>query len=151
MSVVTPTEEVDLTTVHVLPVPDGETVVHGRLIGFASSHRDEHSHPGHDFAPQLSPDTQRRQHCNACRWFEVRIIRDVDGTYAVHTMGPSVIPGDITLCRLARTESPWEVVELLTVRRDGSVTLPGHSARALAQAALVDEGISTAYVNRAVA
>lgn len=138
-------------TVFELPVPGGTEMVRGRLIGFASSHRDEHTHPGYEHAPPLGPDTQRRRHCNACRWFEVRIIRDEDGSYVVHTQGPSTIPGDIVLCRLARTESPYEVVELLTVRRDGYASLPGHSSRALAQAAMVDPGVATAYVNRAVA
>jgi hypothetical protein len=42
-------------------------VVRGRLLGFASSQRDEHSHdPDHDYA-------DRGERCAACRWLEVRI------------------------------------------------------------------------------
>lgn len=145
----------------------GVEVVHGRLIGFATSHRDQHNHPGHEFAPVINAETNRRAHCNACRWFEVRIIReyevelvDPDGPrdepelrfvgYVVHTLGGSAVPNDTTYCRVARTESPYDVVELLTVRRDDTVALPGHSARALAQAAHYDDAVANAYVNRAV-
>jgi hypothetical protein len=153
---------------YVLPTRDGPATVRGRLIGFASSHRDDHNHPGHEFAPITNIETNRRAHCTACRWFEVRIIQEYDDNYdpsrvdvphvdslcvgyVVHTLGGSVVPDDTIFCRLARTESPYEVVELLTVRRDGQVMLPGHSARVLAQASHYDEYLADAYVNRAAA
>jgi hypothetical protein len=58
--------------------------IRGRLLGFVSSQREEHSHPGgsiHDIErpdsspSHLPPDSyaQRGERCAACRWFEVRI------------------------------------------------------------------------------
>jgi hypothetical protein len=131
-----------------LPVPDGTETVTGRLIGYASSHRDRHS-------PHPMTHARPGEKCPACRWFEVRIFRlepadDQRGVYAVHTQGPSRVPGEIVKCRLVFAQTGYEVIELLTVRQD-SVFLPAASSRALSQAAGLDRGIETAYVNRAVA
>lgn len=140
-----------------LQIPAAIETVHGRMLGFSTSQREQHNHPDGEWAPAGHdiPRPQRmasnRPRCAACRWFEVRIIREADGTYVVHTMGASVVPGEIPYCRLVRTASAFEIIELLTVRRDDRVTLTGPSARAISQAAKYDPAIADAYVNRQVA
>lgn len=148
---------------------EDEFEIHGRLIGFASSERDIHSHgPNHDFVP---PGTR----CAACRWFEVRIFTvkyeltddcscepDGDehdmlcgaaaprGQYLVLTYGRTVVPGETNKRRAEWVNSPYEIVELLTQHGTSGAFLPKTSARAIAQAAAFDHGIRDAYLNRAV-
>jgi hypothetical protein len=130
----------------------------GRVLGLASGqrsyhlpHRDEFAAPG--------------ERCGACRWTEVTIYkrRLVDGfseqvdesvwAYVVHTVGRSVVPGEVDLPKVVETSSPYEVVEALTVRRSGprgEVFMPPQHLRALSAAAQWDDGIRDAYINRAV-
>lgn len=144
-----PPHEVELRT----EGPEQVERVFGRLIGFASSRREEHRHPGSTWAPVTDLATRRREHCTACRWFEVRIVREHDPVthepvgYVVHTLGNSAIPDDRVFARVARTTSPFEVVELLTKRRHGRVELPAHSARALAAAAQYDVDLERLYLD----
>lgn len=125
---------------------DPRGAVRGRLLGSASSRRPSHNHAG----PVL-PEGAR---CSACRWFEVRIVRVADdpAAWLVYTAGFSDLPGEVTIPKVVRTTSPWEVVELMTIRnsKDGTI-IPRPNARALAQAAGHDELIQDAYVNRATA
>lgn len=137
----------------------------GVRLGHGSSERDQHNHET-DFAP-------RRVRCSACRWFEVAIYRRYSLTgvdletdpnrpqtypvepvahdYVVHTVGVSIVPGETRLSRISVTESAFEVVELLTVRKsDEDAFITAQSARALAQASDLDDGVREAYVNRAV-
>ena len=73
------------------------------------------------------------------------------GDYVVHTVGASIVPGEQRLSRISVTDSPFEVIEFLTVRpRDGEPFIVAQSSRALAQAAQLDDGIRDAYINRAV-
>lgn len=94
------------------------------------------------------------------RWFEVGLYALEDGTYVVHTIGRSTVTGERDLGRVEMTDSPYEVIEMLTVRRVSSrhgqrtggdrraqnPYLPKASLRALAQAAEFDDGINEAYV-----
>ena len=148
---------------------DGETFGFlGKPLGVGSSRQDDHRH---DVArDRYAP---RGVRCSACRWFEVAIYRryvtegidletdpkrpriyPVDpepGDYVVHTIGASIVPGETRLSRITPTDSPFEVIELLTVRkRDDDPWIPAQSARALAHAAEFDDGLREAYVNRAV-
>lgn len=151
---------------------DGETFDFlGKPLGVGSSQQDDHRH---DVArDRYAP---RGVRCSACRWFEVAIYRryadaeiirmrtgnpetDVSDRqalardYVVHTIGASIVPGETRLSRITPTDSPFEVIELLTVRpRDGDQQpwIPAQSARALAHAAEFDDGLREAYVNRAV-
>lgn len=133
---------------HVLLTPDGEQTVTGVLLGFATSHRDQHNHP----MPRDESELDSNWKCSACRWVEIRILRDTDNTYVVHTLGRSDVEGEIDRSRLSVTESPYEILELLTDRRGGrNPRLPIAAARAIAQAAANDEEIENAYINRAVA
>lgn len=126
---------------------------YGRLIGTGSSQREEHNHPHEAFSD--------RGRCAACRWSEIYIFEvllpsegeRLRGKYCVYTLGPSVIPGEVTRANVRWASSGFEVVELATVRRGerGAPFLPAAHAKALAMAANVDEDIADAYVNRAVA
>lgn len=91
------------------------------------------------------------------RWFEVRIYVDDEDYYIVHTMGKTLKEDEHDLGRVIFTTSPYEIIEVLTVRRvsrrratDGDRTaapyIPTASMRALAQAASRDAGIREAYV-----
>lgn len=134
----------------VLQAPDGPHEFDGAVLGAASS--ESKLHRGHDprtYAP-------RGVKCSACRWLEVTVFATRTG-YVVHTVGVSEVPGEDDYDKVTATDSAFEVVELLTVRRPGGNGRPGETfvppqyARALAQAASLDDGVREAYVNRAVA
>lgn len=90
------------------------------------------------------------------RWFEVKILADERDEYIVHTVGRSNLPGERDLGRVEHVTSPYEVIELLTVRRVAArhrdpdqppprPYVPRASLRALAQAAEFDDGLYDAY------
>jgi len=130
------------TTIHTIEGRDGQRFnFNGRRLGSGTSWRD-----------------------GKPRWFEVDIYLAGE-TYIIHTQGRSEVAGETTLSRILRTKSPFEVVEMLTVKKcntcgqhscqdrnhsDRRLYLPRQSAHALAQAAQWDDGIRDAYVNRAV-
>jgi hypothetical protein len=148
----------------VLETRGGETIhITGRLLGYGSSRRQEHTHgvtyeSGHRTHNRSARNGQANR-CPACRWFEVRILRVTrltDATpnpYLVHTLGPSVVPGERTFVRADFAVTGFEVIELCTVRQGerGEPYVPAAAARALSQAAGLDRDIQEAYVNRAVA
>lgn len=154
---------------------DQQIAIRGALIGFGSSEREEHGHSTNGSWPYV----QAGQRCSACRWFEIRIFvveneitgecncgADLDFTngqhepncglepprarYLVLTYGRTIVQGESNKRRASWTDSPYEVIELLTQRNGNSAFLPSTSARALAQAAHYDSGIHEAYINRAV-
>jgi hypothetical protein len=169
---------VDDTTAPELPVANGEDVdidyyrMIAKYIGHGSSWTDNHWNHREEFAP-------RGSRCNACRWFELRIFRELDvdpndvspdtdltelyqrtnrndqlGQFVVYKAGMSIVDGEIPYCRYDLISSPHEVVEALTTRRltdSGPVAfITKPSAMALASAARYDEDLESAYVNRAV-
>lgn len=131
----------------------------GALLGSSTSYSVDHTHAAGQHAP-------RGAKCSACRWFEVYIYRrartngagptgnglvDTPADYVVHTVGGSSVPGERRFSRVEFTSSPFEVIELLTVRPvDRDPFIAAQSARALAQAAELDDGVREAYINRAV-
>ncbi len=130
----------------------------GIRLGHETSYQDQHTHHPRRAAA-------KREKCSACRWFEVSIYRryvevetsvgDMLGAtgadYVVHTVGASNVPNEQRLSRIAVTESAFEIVELLTVRKiDEQPFITVQSSRALAQAAARDEDVRDAYINRAV-
>lgn len=140
------------TQVHVVPGEDGTFNFTGELLAHVSSRWQTHNHPG------TSPGDAR---CSACRWTEVEIFRtrpesvlagvgSALATYLVVTRGCSSVPGERVFVKSSWTDSPYEVVEILTQRKNGQVFLPGPAARALSRAAEYDDGVNDAYVNRAV-
>jgi hypothetical protein len=123
----------------------GTRTFEGVVLGKASSENEFHTdHPG-DYA--VSGD--RRQKCSACRWLETTIYKTTEGSFIAHTVGRSIVPGEIDFARVTETTSAFELIELLTVK-GYKPYLPDPSARALAQAADKDEKIRDAFVNRAV-
>lgn len=146
---------------------DGETLdFEGVLLGRDSSEQDIHTDHPDDYA-------KKYEKCSACRWFEVAIYRryvtegsDLEtdparpriypidpepGDYVVHTIGGSIVPGEHRLSRISITDSAFEIIEFLTVRKQGSEPfITAQSSRALAQAASKDEDLRDAYINRAV-
>jgi hypothetical protein len=141
-------------------------VLYGRFLGLGSSRTDAHQPHRERYVP-------RGIRCNACRWFEARIFRElvlpdgVDdltaltgpddvrlGDYVIHSAGMSIVDDEVPLFRCETTRSPFMVVELMTTRRrtdQGSeVFLAKPAARALAEAAQHDAALRDAYLNRAV-
>lgn len=120
--------------------------IDGQFLGMGSSHRPDHK--GH--ASGVS--APRGVHCSTCRWTEVRLFQDQDGTYLVVNCGASDVPGERDLIKVTRVRTPFEVVESLTALDRGSrrpsLTFP--SRRALAQAASHSAGLRDAYVNSPV-
>jgi hypothetical protein len=135
----------------------GTVTFFGSLIGHATSEATRHNHAGETLAPTGHSDRDRkgpRPSCSACRWFEAELYQEIYqgqvSGYVIHTIGRSIVPGEIDYARVLKTDSAFEVVELMTVRQKGAVFLPAPSSRALAQASSVDDDIREAYINRAV-
>lgn len=140
-----------------LPDRDGAvTGIKGKYLGFSSSHTEKHWHPGKEFAP-----THKR--CSGCRWSEFRVFRKSGELgYVVHTVGASVVPGEVDGYRpQARfVLTPPEVLEALTTTlkprpghayREREVFFSDAARRVLSQASYFDEGIRDAWENRRVA
>lgn len=116
-------------------------VTYARFLGMGTSHTASHT------ASVPHPDgfVARGVRCNACRWFEARLFRElllppgVDdvaelaeltsvvgesssprarlGGYVLHSVGMSVVPDEVPFCRVEETTSSFSVVELMTTRR----------------------------------
>lgn len=158
-----------------LPINDGERrdaeteyyQTYARFLGVGTSHTDHHQdHNGQPFI-------EKGVRCNACRWFEARIFRElvlpdgvdsvatVDdpatvelGEYIIHYAGMSVVAGEVPFYRYETTRSAHAVIESMTTRRTTStgpiVFLAKPAAYALAAAAGFDADLRDAYINRAV-
>lgn len=125
----------------------------GTLIGSGTTQRDEHSH-------SLNRSAEKGERCFACRWYEAYIYTvdtlpdyyPTNQRFMVATVGGTAVDGERTYYRAHATSSGFEVVELLTIRKEGKRPYMSTSAaRALAQAAEEDDVIREAFVNRAVA
>lgn len=145
-------------------------IVYARFLGVGSSQASTHARG----APHPDGFVTRGVRCNACRWFETRVFRELLlpdevndiadlvgdevalrrvqlGNYVIHSVGMSVVDGEVPLCSVAETRSPFTVVELMTTRRGGTEPfIAKPSARALSEAADNDPQLADAYVNRAV-
>jgi len=124
----------------------------GRIIGAGTSESRDHNHASDYMEPAAyTGDTsQRRRKCSACRWLESTIYETDTGGFVVHTVGRSIVPGETDRHKITFTGSAFEVVEVLTIKGINEPFLPDPSARALAQAASLNEDVREAYVNRAV-
>jgi hypothetical protein len=144
---------------------------YARFLGLGTSHTDEHADVEH--TEQGGRFVSRGVRCNACRWFEVRVLRELElpdgvvdvadvadprdvrlGNYVVHTTGGTITTGEVPLYKYELTPSPHMVIELLTTRRTTDrgpeVFLAKPAARALAASVGFDRALEEAYVNRAV-
>jgi hypothetical protein len=141
---------------------------YARFLGVGTSHTAAHSAAVH--VNGLVPKGTR---CNACRWFEARVFRELElpadvedvaqlsdpadarlGQYVMHYAGMSTAPGEVSLYRYDTTTSAFMVIESMTTRRltdrGPEVFLAKPSAHALAVAAAYDVELRDAYENRAV-
>jgi hypothetical protein len=140
---------------------------YARFLGMGSSYTREHTR-------HTTRYVRRGERCNACRWFEVRVFRelimppgiesldqltdpsDVDlGEYVLHYAGMSIVDDEVPFFRHETTASPYTVIESMTTRRNtpdrgSEVFLAKPAARALAEASANDRQLADAYVNRAV-
>lgn len=139
--------------------PRGQFIFHGSLLGEATSYREEHFDHEGEYA-------RKGERCFACRWFHAQIFEisrvtdegskirygaDHRKRYLVVTTGGSIVRGEHQLKRLAFTDSPHDIIEILTIRKAGMEPyLPAVSARSLAQASQYDDDVRDAYENRAV-
>lgn len=129
----------------------------GVMLAYGSSESGDHrDHPNTTYAP-------KGVKCSACRWLEVELYlkypdqvnddQQQGNVYVVVTRGPSIIPEERDYEKITFTESAYEVVEVLTVRKTRGVQstfLPPQHARALAQAAAHDDGLKDAYLQAVV-
>lgn len=122
----------------------------GRVIGAGTSEAADHNHATDYLEPAVYNAGERRRKCSACRWLETTIYETDTGGFVVHTIGRSIVPGENDRHRVTSTDSAFEVVEVLTIKGINEPFLPDPSARALAQAAHLNEDVREAYVNRAV-
>lgn len=146
-------------------------VVYARFLGVGTSFTATHTRHVERFVP-------KGVRCNACRWFEARIFREVvlpdgvddltelaasglserdvrAGPYVMHFAGMSIVDGEVPFCRVETTTSPYSVIESMTTRRttvdrgpEAFIAKP--AAHALAEAADNDRQLADAYINRAV-
>lgn len=123
----------------------------GLLLGVATSEGGYHNHES-EYVTRGKTQDGRKIKCNACRWHEVAIYLTSEDDFVLHTVGRTIVPGEIDFARLARTTSAFELVEMTVVRGNTNTPpyLPRTSAQALAQAADKDDRVYDAYVNRAV-
>lgn len=132
--------------------PRGPITFTGTLLGESDSHQDGHFHTGTDYA-------RKGERCYACRWSEYRIFRvtelsselDHAGRYLVVSLGQTIVPGEEVFRRVSTTDSPTEVIELLTTRKFGQQpVITSAAARLLARVSDLDPDIQEAWDNRVV-
>lgn len=138
--------------------PSGSLTFKGRELGETDSHQDAHGDHAGAFAA-------RGERCYACRWSLYRIYEvyeldqrsrvaygnRYDGRYLVCSFGMTIVPGEEVYRRMNATDSPSEVVELLTTRRyNRPPILTSAAARLLARVGDRDPDIQDAYDARAV-
>lgn len=120
---------------------DGEELhFRAKFLGFATSYQPKHrDHPG-----QYAEQGDR---CGACRWFEPRIFREVDGArrYLLYNIGDTVVPGEETRYRYQWMLSADDILNALVV--DGNqLSLPAR--RVIAEAVGHDQELLEAYRQR---
>jgi len=138
--------------------PRGSVTFKGELLGETSSHQNQHFHPGADYA-------RKGERCYACRWSEYKIftVTELDtrtlvafgshyaGRYLVASFGQTIVPGEEIFRRLDATDSPAEVIELLTTRKfEQKPNITSAAARLLARVSDMDRDIQEAWDNRVV-
>ena len=138
--------------------PRGSITFRGRLLGETDSHQTQHLHLGADFA-------RKGERCYACRWSIYRIYEvfeldqrsrtaygeDYVGRYMVASFGQTIVPGEEVYRRVVATNSPAEVVELLTMRKfDQAPRITSAAARLLARVSDLDPALQEAWDNRVV-
>lgn len=117
----------------------------GEILGASTSEGQRHNHDG-----PYAPSRSREHKCNACRWQETTIYATSDGEYVAYTVGRSILPDEIDYARVVVAATGRELVDQLIVKSAAKPFIPAPAARALAQAADVDDSVADAYDNRPV-
>lgn len=130
---------------YTIKTPAGDMTFTGIVLGASTSEVANHSHIG-----EYAPTKERAGKCKACRWQETTLYRTNTGTYVALTVGRSILPDEKDFIRVVDTDSPRELIELLTVKGGREPFIPAPAMRALAQAADRDDAVCDAYDNRAV-
>ena len=147
------------SVIHAVKTSDGVVEFTGVLLGETENRAERHTHESTRFA-------KRGERCSRCRWSEYRLYRvdryidHVDSTtdetkfvgkYLVVSFGHSVVTDETTIRRVVATNSPAEVIELLTTRKFGQQpVITSSAARVLARASDMDDAIQEAWDNRVV-
>jgi hypothetical protein len=108
----------------------------GRLLGFASTRQEVHSHTGRftDGRP-----------CTACRWFETAVFATAGSRYSVLTSGMSNMPGETDRTKLREARDAMEAVFMLSSPGAGRGRFLSKPVQEmLEQAGEQDNGIGTA-------
>lgn len=139
--------------VWVLPMQDGTKIdFEGYFLGMSSSRKAVHeNHAGSLYGTNgvngtwTSPDHR----CGACRWFEPRIFVQGDGQrfYGLYKLGATIVPGETNRISFEEAAGAFELIELLTVPKNGKaqLTIPGR--RVITQAMGYDEELKGAYLD----
>lgn len=127
----------------------GEIEIRAVFLGFGSSQRTDHwpvAHPNGGYESDPVPVAR----CRACRWYELRIFRELDGEqrYFNYHIGVSIVPGEKNRHSYRYLASAHDVIDDLATRRhesaqDGTVALP--AAQALDDAIEFDDGLAIVW------
>lgn len=134
-----------------LPLDNDETeIFEGYFLGVSSSRRPNHeNHDGSEYGT-AGTWTGDQQRCGACRWFEPRIFiqaGDDHPLFGLHKRGVSIVPGERDRSSFERAGSAMELIQLLTVTKNGKAVLTIPGRRVLAQASGYDDEIKRAYMD----
>lgn len=99
----------------------------GTLLGFGTSRRGSHQ----DHPPGVYPKPGAR--CSGCRWAEISIYRALDGTYVVHIVGRSDVPGERSRIRTIWAKDASAALDGLLVTRPRKFSPNGDSQLELPQ------------------
>ena len=133
----------------VLPMPDGtKTEFEGFFLGMSSSRKPLHeNHEGTPYGMN-GTWTSHDHRCGACRWFEPRIFVQGDGQrfFGLYKLGATIVPGESNRISFEQVGSSFELIELLTVPKNGKAVLTIPGRRVIAQASGYDDELKRAYL-----
>jgi hypothetical protein len=125
---------------------DGETLrFRARFLGFSSSYQQKHK-------PHADQYAVPGEKCGACRWFEPRLFREVDGArrYLLYYIGETIVPGEETRYRHQWVMSGERVLDALAIDQTGKgfwvLSLPAQ--RLVGEAVGHDDELLSAYRDR---
>jgi hypothetical protein len=136
--------------VWVLPMQDGTKIdFEGYFLGLSSSRKPNHeNHAGSAFG-MSGTWTSLDHRCGACRWFEPRIFVQGDGQrfYGLYKLGATIVPGESNRISFEQAAGAFELIELLTVPKDGRAVLTIPGRRVLTQGMGYDDELKSAYLD----
>lgn len=143
-------EQVGRTGIWELPVTEGEPVrIEGVFLGMSTSQRASHeNHRGSAYGTDTTW-TSTNPRCSACRWFEPRIFVHTEEPhfFGLYKIGMTVVPEEEIRRSYVQAGSALELIEAMSIRRQGVMILPIPARRVIAQAAGYDTEIRDAYLD----